>query len=73
MANKDWRIEFGKVLITAAVPTVLKRIFYGKPPKPKPLCAMVDNVDWDAEYEELLSEEDKKRKKRFPKLRKARE
>ena len=72
MANKDWKIELGKALIAAAVPTVLKFMFDKS--KPKPIVAMVGNVDWDSEYEKLLREEDKKRKKRFPKkLRKARE
>ena len=72
MANKDWKIEFGKALIAATVPTVLKFIFDKS--KPKPMVAMVDNVDWDSEYEKLLCEEDRKRKKkRFLKLKKARE
>ena len=68
MSDKDWKIEFGKALIAATVPTVLKFIFDKSKPKP-----MAD-IDWDSEYEKLLREEDKKRKKKkFPKLRKARE
>lgn len=65
---KDWKIEIAKALIAATIPTVLKILLEKKPEsEEKP-------IDWDREYEKLLSEEDRKRKKKkFPKMKKAHE
>lgn len=65
-----WKVEIAKAFIGAIIPTVLGTVLKRKKPvaeKKQPIVLnlypdngvadLIDNVDWDAEYEKLLEEE----------------